>query len=236
MSNVASTTASCVCVAFVAGLICVSAVAAAGFIASFQESVGGYTGTEDTWINEGDGDHGADATLLWDGPTGVGSINPLLRFDNIIGNGAGQIAPGSTILSATVTLQVTGNFGEVANLHRMLVTWSESDTFASLVGGVSLDDVEAAAVPDATTSSGQVTPIIVDVTSSVQQWANGVANFGWLFDQPTSNGVTVHSSEAVTQNVRPLLVIEYQAIPEPSTLALVCIAILSMGYRRRNRA
>lgn len=236
MRKVSCLTAACVWVALVANSIFAPTVAEAALVVSFQEGVGGYTGTQDTWIDEADPEHGAEPTFFWDGPTGQGSINPLLRFDSIIGNGAGQIAPGTTILSATLTLHIDGNFGEVANLHRMLVTWSESDTFASLVGGVSLDGIEAVAAPDATTSSGFVTPILVDVTSSVQQWADGAANFGWIIDQPTANGVTVHSSEAVTLSVRPLLEIELRQVPEPSTLTLVGFGALGlMGYCWRRR-
>jgi hypothetical protein len=240
MRDVACSTAAWACVALAVHSIFANTAAEAGIVVSFQEGVDGYTGTQDTWISELEGDHGADATLFWDGPTGTGSINPLLRFDNIIGNAAGQIAPGSAILSATLTLEITGNFGEVANLHRMLVTWSETDTYATLVDGVSLDDVEAVAALDATTSSGQVSPITVDVTASVQQWASGAANFGWLIDQPTTDGVTVHSSEAVTPSLRPLLVVEFQQqVPEPSTLTLAglgAIGLIGLGRRRGKKA
>ena len=118
----------------------------------------------------------------------------------------------------------------------MLVTWSEADTFSTLVGGVSLDDIEAVAAPDATTSSGLSTPIVVDVTFSVQQWAGGDANFGWLFDSPMADGVTVHSSEAVTPSDRPRLDVEFQPIPEPSTLTLAGLGALGLiGYRPRRR-
>ena len=233
MRYAACSTAVCVCVAFVVNQIFAPAVADAGVVVSFQEGVGGYTGTQDTWIAESDNEHGGEVTLLWDGPTGLGSINPLLRFDSIIGNGAGQIAPGSTILSAKLKLQIAVNIGEVANVHRMLVTWSEADTFSTLGGGVSLNDIDAVAAPDATTSSGQSSPILVDVTFSVQQWAGGDANFGWLIDQPTSDGVRVHSSEAVTPSDRPLLEVEFQPIPEPSTFALTTLALLAHGHRRR---
>ncbi len=230
-----SSIAACAYVALAATLT-VLPTAATAAVASFQEGVNGYTGTQDTWITEFEGVRGADPTLLWDGPTGPDSVNPLLRFDNIFGLNPGHVPPGSTIISAMLTLHNAGNFGDAANVHRMLIPWTEADTYDTLGGGVLLNDIEAIATPDTTTSSGHSTPIFADVTLSVQHWAAGAANYGWIFDELTIDGVLVHSSEAATPTPadRPLLVIEFEPVPEPPAhviMLLACLAMLSFGWR-----
>jgi hypothetical protein len=84
---------------------------------SFQDGIGGYTGTELRRIDERAGaqDYNGDDRVraFVDGyqldPRSQES-QVLLRFENIIGNGAGQIPPGATILDAALTVR-TGTAG-----------------------------------------------------------------------------------------------------------------------------
>ncbi len=68
---------------------------------NFQQGVNSYTGTEDTFINSSSANtsYGNQTTVVVDAPT----QQALLRFDNLFGGGAGQIALGSTILNASLS-------------------------------------------------------------------------------------------------------------------------------------
>ncbi len=78
-------------------------------VVSYQEGQSGYAGTQDTWIGSGasmvDTAHGTEDAFVWD----IADSNPtninisLLRFDSIVGVGAGQIPVGSEIQSATLS-------------------------------------------------------------------------------------------------------------------------------------
>lgn len=83
------------------------------------------------------------------------SSQGLLYFD-IFGDGAGQIEAGSTIVSASLTLQVTDATIDNVALHRMIVSWSESSTWDSLLNGVSTDGAEAFVAPDASLSDASL--------------------------------------------------------------------------------
>lgn len=74
--------------------------------------------------------------------------------------------------------------------------------------------------------------------ADLQSWlANPAANFGWTLIGDESAGQTakrLNSSESTTApNVPPSLVIEYTAVPEPSTLALAAFAFIGFHIRRR---
>ena len=56
----------------------------------------GYSGTRDTYVDQAfpDVSYGGSVTVRTDNN---GPIQALLRFENIVGNGAGQIPPGSIV-------------------------------------------------------------------------------------------------------------------------------------------
>ena len=58
-------------------------------------------------------------------------LQAVLGFDNLFGDGAGQIPVGAEIVSATLTY--TGfDPGVTAAVHEMLTDWDESDSLTSL--------------------------------------------------------------------------------------------------------
>jgi len=81
-------------------------------------------------------------------------------------------------------------------------------------GGIEADDTEARIDVDAsfTCPKGYPTPFIVDVTSSVQAWADGETNYGWAMLNNSTNGwdfITCHGDNppalVVTVDGEPLL-------------------------------
>ena len=171
-----------------------------------QNDANGYTGTKDTELR------GAAPDTVQEGAVGVtvdaddggGISHGLLRFDNIVGNQPGQIPPGSGIVTATLVLQhnVANANGNPVNVHRMLVPWDTSvATYNSFVAGIQADGTEAAIAIDVVIdSTGRTVPFTlrVDVTASVQAWANGQANYGWAFLPTGTDGYRVDTSESTT--------------------------------------
>ena len=179
--------------------------------ATFQQGSGGYSSTQDTYLREASPTtgFGAAKTLVVDTDEPSGSARKthgLLRFDNIVGTGSGQIPAGATVTSATLSLR-TVDPGNGASLHRMRTKWSESDTWSSFGSGVQTNDIEAAATVDAKTGATRTGTTTVDVTKSVAAWVGGAANLGWVFVPAGSNGWDFSSSEGATP---PKLTVAYQ--------------------------
>jgi|GEM_PF-2920496 len=201
--------------------------------ATFQENVDGYVGTVDTMLQQlsggagsgHDADHSSAAELSVDDDDPIGSggdSQVLLRFDSIFGNGTGQIPLGSTILSATVTVQVT-NPGSGLSIHRMLSNWTETDTWNTLANGVQANGVEASAAVDLSIGAGNNATNIstgtraLDVTASVQAWSAGADNNGWVLLPLAggTNGVDFYASE---ESIPPKLAI-YFVLPGHAPVA-----------------
>src|SRR6185436_20610039 len=93
--------------------------------ASFQQGTAGYAGVVDTHIESAmpNTAHGADVSNSVTSSTMQG----LIRFDNLFGNGLGQVPLGAKVLSAKLLLVTTTNETSTENisLHAMLTNWSE---------------------------------------------------------------------------------------------------------------
>jgi hypothetical protein len=182
---------------------------------TFQQDVNGYTGTHDTYLHQGQPDtvEGALATWRWDMTDPDTSTNQefgLLRFASIFGSAAGQIPTGSTIFSATLTLNVE-DLSDVpaGSINAAAVTWDEATATWNNFGGdagVQADEygAYAGAAPIA------VGTFAVDVTSSVRAWlAAPASNYGWIFRPASVDGLVVTSSEGTTVANRPKLTVSY---------------------------
>ncbi|MCP4787289.1 MAG: tandem-95 repeat protein [Fuerstiella sp.] len=178
------------------------------FAAAYQDGIDDYTGTVDTWIDGSrpDKNFGTYSSLEIDGDSGVEQT--FMRFEDIFGHRAGQIAAGSTIKSATLDLDVS-NPGHDPTLHHLLAAWSEDDTWNSLVNGLAGTDVGTSLDPQVTVIENS-NHVLVDVTSSLQLWSdNPAANLGWAFLPTGTNGVGFSSSEKSSVTDRPKLIVEY---------------------------
>jgi hypothetical protein len=160
----------------------------------------------------------------WDGGTANSQV--LLRFDNLFGDAAGQIPLGATIVSARLVLH-TKNGGDGATLHRMLTDWNpDTETWNSFGNGVvprngipavQADDAEARIAWDsqigvaAANSDPAANPTLIGVTTDIQAWANGAANFGWVFRgwDTRADGWAFAASENADPSQRPKLEVEW---------------------------
>jgi hypothetical protein len=187
---------------------------------SFQQGVGGYLSTFDTFIDSALGSQAGTTPVVVDGSP-VEQV--LLRFDGIFGTGVDQIPAGSTITSATLTLRVGGTTNDGSPnpvaFHRLLHPWVDTGVWAdygvspwNATVGIQADDTDALATADASaTMSALDTSYPVSVTGSVQAWSIAPSgDYGWVIVMTTgTDGLRVHSTESATVAYRPLLEVTY---------------------------
>jgi hypothetical protein len=200
-------------------LVQASVVHVYDFQAGVDSGFGPYQGAVDVEISPSLPDTtfpiGTSSAGLWLDYTSSENNQVLLGFTNIFGNGPGQIPPGSTIVSAQLTLYVNDT-GNGARFYRMLMPWNpDAETWTSMGDGVQTDDVEACSTNSAfwclSYDTGLITcgtgPSVIGVTSDVQLWANGQTNYGWLLTTWDfgSNGTGFSPCEDATPAKRPRL-------------------------------
>ena len=188
--------------------------------ASFQNGTSSYTGTSDTFINSAspNANNGAAATIA---VTDASSQQILIKFDNIFGTGAGQIRYGSTITAATLTVYTTQDGTGNPAIYRIIsANWTEDSTWNTLTSGISLNNSEASSTADSSVdvSGNNTTDIFTNLAGTVQLWASGGTNNGWVIVDD-GNEWNFASSENATVSQRPILNVTYTA-PTPPTLDL----------------
>lgn len=234
--------------------VAVSCLAASAMAApttvTFQNGVDGYSGTVDTEILNRSGFEDADQSGKEVIYTDAGGdiVQSLMRFENIFGDGPGQIALGSTITSATLTLRVPSDEGSApgsgALVHRMLIGWDATDSWNSLGSGIQADGTEALATADDSighnNSSNAINPGFhdFDVLASLQAWSAGADNHGWAlmpFMPNGTGGLGFASSDydGSDPNALPLLSVTFEPIPEPASLAILAMGGALLARRRR---
>lgn len=186
----------------------------------FRDGEKGYSGTVDTWVNTGtemDTVQGEENYFGFDGSDAGGKNYGLLRFDNIVGTGAGQIPPGTTITSAEIIMTFVDS-GDAGTLHEILVgpadqptSFDDTDTTCATFGdgiepwaGVHYAEDPVADIP------GETGRVELDVTATVQKYSNGEKNMGWIFVPTGGDGVDITSSEATPGGGPPKLTVTIQ--------------------------
>lgn len=206
-------------------------------ITHFQEGAdhghGVYKGTGDInlYVTFADdyfpaGSHADGMGIGFNGPILDRSV--LLRFDDIMGDGPGQIPTNAIIVHAELQLFVVNN-GDGSRFHRMLIPWNaDYESHSSIGDGVQLDDFEARSawdsamgVPNLTGATGAGRKAVA-VTPDVQAWASGTnANYGWYMSAwPVDTGYDFWAfspSEHEDINRRPSLRVIW--VPEGTPLA-----------------
>lgn len=191
---------------------------------TFREGLDGYSGAVDTSVQSGlpDDPLGSDLTLGVDGGSPVDVSQSLLRFDNIIGTGVGQIPPGSTIHAASLVLSSTTSnaMGDGGRFFPMLQSWDQQVTWNSLGNGIQPDGIEAAITFTTQAGVAALAPNVqggynpLDVTADVQSWVNGsLANNGWAI-LPWASGTDgwfFGSSNIFIESSRPTLKVFFTA-------------------------
>lgn len=182
---------------------------------TFQEGISSYAGTSDTyiWGTTPTTDRGSETTFVLDITVGTPTDDrkTLLKFD------LSSIPTTATVVGCKLNLWLAAE-GQGWSWYRMLVPWTESSTYDSLVGGVDNDDIEA--VSTASTVNGINLDTIVSastrdnmlVSDCQAMVSNPSTNYGWLgenVDTATGDGVQFDSSESITAPRRPMLTVRY---------------------------
>src|SRR5438552_2872772 len=165
---------------------------------TFQKGDGGaYSETDDTYISSGrpDANYGAGAALFVDASGCKVSASTvckaLIKFTDFIGPNAGQVKPGSMIVSAILQWEIT-NAGGTQFLSQLTESWTES--------GVTWNSFATPGSPG-TKGTGisfnaPLGVITVNITAIVQNWVNGDGNFGLLIWSNSADGVDYRASES----------------------------------------
>ncbi|MCO6045966.1 DNRLRE domain-containing protein [Aeoliella sp. ICT_H6.2] len=185
--------------------------------ANFQNGLNGYNGNFVRRISsQSDQDiNGIDYTYFYvDGYNAAGSDDQqaLLRFDNIIGNGAGQIPAGATILDARLRLvtSLTGNADSPGpfGVSGLLQPFDENTTYFGSFSSTTDYTSRGAWWQDgsATRPVGGYGALLegnvgrADITSVVQGWSDGSLNNNGLVVQAGMNDALVEDGAGHTTN------------------------------------
>ena len=190
-------------------------------LTNFRQGLDGYSGVSDTTIRADQPStslataHDLSCDLDIGAAAGTQPAQILVRFRNLFGSGAGQVPPDATILSAKLRISTGPNSSDgtpnLIEIHRMLTNWNDAATWSNTGNGIAQDDVESVITP-----SFDLTPVVLDapaifdVTSDVEIWKGGAANYGWVFISKGADGWVARSSEVTSdQTKRPTLEIVY---------------------------
>jgi hypothetical protein len=191
-----------------------------------QEGINGYFGTQDTWINQNapGTSYGDDDFRVSDDDTGNslfsdGLGQALVRFDDLIS--PTRVPAGAQIAEAWLSLQLKDDVDQPFSspdfyLHRVFVPWDEGSTWSSLGNGLSGGEVSGIL----STITGDNDPDSdglrrLNVTSSVQAWANGEPNWGWAIlpeiVSGNDDGAEIWTSENANALFRPRLEVVFES-------------------------
>ncbi len=230
--------------AALAGGLCMAlaGVAAAQVVTtSFQNGADGYTGAVDRRISDRSADEvdgGTIPSYYLDGyKTDLTSPDAqgLLRFDDVIGSGPGQIPAGAAILGAELTLttslagnaQTAGPYGVAALLQPFDSTTSYFVDFTTETDmgsrGAWWQDGSATRPVGGFGFQIQGASDSANVASLVQAWANGEENYGLVIQAgladsvaeaaSTSDGWSIRTTGYLYADTRPKLTVTYTTTP-----------------------
>ncbi len=189
--------------------------------AGFRQGLESYAGCADTMIRSATPTTDESATTLISANLDTDPVEPgdqpaqiLVKFGNVFGTGAGQVPLNAVIVSAKLILWTGASAADrsvnLASAHRMLIPWTDTDTWDSLADGVAVDDTDAV-LADSFTHLPEVrnAPVNFDVTTDIAAFLAGAENHGWVIRGTGTDAWNAFSSEHATTTRRPALQIAF---------------------------
>ena len=186
----------------------------------------GASDTDDAqlWEDFPDNNYGTDVEMGIDGSAHEHSV---IKFPNLFGGGVDQIPLGSSIISATLTVEVFDT-GDDMLVYQLTEGWVESEvtwndrinlTSWSKAGADSTGSHKATADGTLSGAGGSTGG---SVTTSVQNWSFGELNEGWLIKDTGGGGIRLRTSEYLTDTaLRPKLTVTWAANTAPAVAAAI---------------
>ena len=196
--------------------------------------------TEHASLGGSDSNHAGDALLYSIRGTGSFVSFPLIRFD--LTSLAGMIVTGPATLQLFTDTGFPQDSPRLESVHQILINYNAStvtfNNFSPLGPGVHFDSDVGAALDTQSfilNSANPARDITWIISAAVlQQWIDDPAsNNGLLMNnQITANAFDVTFNSVENSN-SPILSFQTQAVPEPSTLAMLALgAIRLLAYLR----
>lgn len=182
---------------------------------AFQENGASVNETNDAQISfdSPNTNYGASSALTIDeqGPR----AHAVIQFPNVVGNSEGQIPPETQIDSAILRVNCF-NGGNLGKAYMLLEGWSESQVAWNNRTSSSAWSNAGADGP-VSRDSNAVNWMCswpagyknFDVTSFIQNWSNGAANYGVVVINTGTDGFDFYTSEHTTPTNRPMLIVNY---------------------------
>jgi hypothetical protein len=204
-------------------------------VSRFRQGLDGYAGTVATTLDQNapGTSRGTNPVLEVDASVtdNANAAGPdqlaLIRFEGLVGPGAGQVRPNARIAQATLRLNIDAAVGASDGsglaVHRMTAPWDASSTWNSLGNGVTIGTETLSRVDDQlginVLNQVNVVPgrYDLDVTASVQDWVNNnEPNLGWAL-MPLAQGTNAVRLDgplaSLASSVAPELVVLWQPSP-----------------------
>ena len=186
---------------------------------------------------------GSNARIVTENDPSAGEVDRgLIAVSDLIGSGENQVREGAQVLSAVLRLHIPNDIASYAGsadthyLYQVLSPWDENAVTWTNFNNGGVAGADYLATPVASLVPNVLDGFYyIDVTESVQNWANGQANYGWMLINPGADMCYWDSDDYMGgQAYRPLLIVEW--VPEPSTFVLSAFGLMSLicvACRRR---
>lgn len=195
---------------------------------------------------------GTASSVIWGSFLSINGMRYINEFD------LSAIPKRASIISANLTMTAGAPFNAThqynAHLYRLTESWDESTvTYNSWSnpGGTFAEEWASTifTMPGGTPAGSNATlPVNFDITDLVKAWNDDVfPNYGFILvpetlqidpsGSPTNNYSSWFHAEAPDQNLRPKLTIEYESVPEASTILSLLstggIALLTSKFKKK---
>ena len=165
---------------------------------SFQKGNGGaYSEADDTYISSGlpNANYGAGPAMFVDASgckvAPASMCKALVKFPRFVGSNAGQVKPGSVIVSAFLQIEIT-NPGGTQVLYQLTEDWTELGATWNSFATPGSPGTKGTGL----SFNAPLGVITLNITAIVQNWVNEDANDGLLIWSSSADGVDYRSSES----------------------------------------